>query len=116
MSKDWTQKTLINLGFTKTDAQVYVFLSTEGAKKAKDIIASLNLDRNQLQRTLKKLRSNRMLNVSHGKTDLFSAVPFEEVLELLIKTKKEQQEAWQANKEELLANWRSLIKKESPDS
>jgi predicted transcriptional regulator len=116
LSKEWTQKTLIDLGFTKTDAQVYVFLSTEGAKQAKDIVTSLNLNRKQLYHTLKNLQSNRMVNVSRGKPNLFSAVPFEEVLELFIKTKKEQQEAWQASKEELLSNWRYLIKKENTGS
>ena len=116
MSKEWTQKTLIDLGFTKTAAQVYVFLSTEGAKQAKDIVTSLNLDRKQLYHILKKLRNNHMVNVSRGKPNLFSAVPFEEILELFIKTKKEQQEAWLASKEELLSNWRSLIKKENTGS
>jgi hypothetical protein len=46
----------------------------------------------------------------------FSALLVEKVLNLLIKAKTEQEKALQESKEELLSTWRSITKKDSPDS
>jgi sugar-specific transcriptional regulator TrmB len=116
MSKDWMLKTLVSLGFTETDSQVYIFLTTEGPQKARDIAQALNLRSQQLYRTLKKLRSKGMVNAFPESPARFSAVLFEEALDLLVKAKKEQQEALQESKEELLSTWRSIIEKSSTDS
>jgi len=110
------QKTLIELGFTDKDSQVYVFLATEGPKKAKDITEALNLHSSQLYYTLKKLQSINMVNGSSEHPARFSAVIFEKVLELLIETKKEQHKSLSARKEELLSNWRSITEKDDDES
>ena len=46
-------KTLVNLGFTETDAQVYVYLATEGPQKASDIAEELQIYKLHLYRILK---------------------------------------------------------------
>jgi len=104
-------KTLVCLGFRETDAQVYVLLSTEGPKKARDIAEALNLYRRQLYRILKKLQNNGMVNGSSEYPVCFSAVIFEEVLELLVEAKREQHKVLLASKEELLSTWRSITEK-----
>jgi hypothetical protein len=43
-------------------------------------------------------------------------VLFEKLLDFLIKAKKEQQQALQESKEELLSTWRSITKKDLSDS
>ena len=116
MSREWMLKTLASLGFTETDAQVYVFLTTEGPKKARDIAEALKLYRRQLYRTLKNLQSKGIVNASPEYPARFSAVLFEKVLDLLIKAKTEQQQALQESKEELLSTWRSITKKDTPKS
>jgi len=109
-------KTLVSLGFTETDAQVYVFLTTEGPQKARDVAEALKLYKQQLYRTLKSLQNNGIINASPEYPARHSAVHFENVLNLLINAKTEQQQALQESKEELLSTWRSIIKKDSPDS
>jgi len=109
-------KTLASLGFTETDAQVYVFLATEGPQKASHIAEALKIYKQQLYRVLKNLQSKGFINASSEYPARYSAVLFEKVLDLLIKAKTEQQQALQESKEELLSAWRSITKKDSPDS
>ncbi len=105
-------KTLTTLGFTATDAQVYVYLTTEGLQKARDIAEALKLYRRQLYRSLENLQRKGIVNASPENPARFSAVPFEKILELLIQTKKEQHKELQENREELLSAWHSIIKKD----
>ena len=116
MSKEWMQKTITKLGFTEIDAKVYVFLSTEGSRKARDIAEALNLHRLRLYRVLKKLRSNGLIKASPEYPAFFSAVLFDKVLDIMIDAKKEQHKALQENEEILLSTWRSMVKEGSVDS
>jgi sugar-specific transcriptional regulator TrmB len=116
LSKDWMQKTLIKLGFTETDAQVYIYLTTEGPRKAKDIAEALNLHRQKLYCTLKNLQNKAIVNASLEHPAQFSAVLFEKILDRLIEAKMEQQQALADNKKELLATWRTITKKNTPKS
>ena len=110
-------KTLKSLGFKKTDVKVYIFLTTQGLQKATDIAEALNLSRKQLYRILKNLQKQGIINASTEKPDCFSAVPFENVLELFIEVKMDQQRVLQESREELLFAWHSIIKKnERPKS
>jgi sugar-specific transcriptional regulator TrmB len=105
--------TLVKLGFTETDAQVYAFLLTEGPQKARDIVAALKLHRHQLYCSLKNLQNKGIVNASLDYPVRFSAVFFEKVLDLLIETKMEQQQALQESKESLLSTWRSITKEDT---
>ena len=116
MNKEWMQKTLMNLGFTEKDSQVYLFLANEGPRKAKEIAEALNMCSAQLHSILKKLQNNGLVIASSSRSALFSAVFFEKVLELLVEAKREQHEALLASKEELLSTWRSLTKRDDEKS
>jgi sugar-specific transcriptional regulator TrmB len=116
LSKEWMHKTLKKLGFTETDAQVYVFLTTEGPRKAKDIAEALNLHRQKLYETLKNLQNKAIVNASPEHPTRFSAVLFEKVLDYLIEAKTEQQKALQESKKELLTTWKSITKKDTLES
>jgi sugar-specific transcriptional regulator TrmB len=116
LSKEWMQKILIDLGFTETDAQIYVFLTTEGPRKARDIAEAVNLYSQQLYRILKKLQNKGMVIASLEYPTLFSAVLFEKVLDLIVKAKKEQHKALQESKKELLSTWRSITEKDDEKS
>jgi sugar-specific transcriptional regulator TrmB len=107
-------KTLVSLGFTETDAKVYVFLATERPRKAIDIAETLKLHRQHLYRALKSLQNRGIVNASPEYPARFSAVMFEKVLDRLIEAKMEQQQTLEENKKELLATWRSITKKRPP--
>jgi sugar-specific transcriptional regulator TrmB len=105
-------ETLTAIGFKETDAQVYVFLTKRVFQKATDIANALNLYEGQLYRSLKKLQAMGVINTSSEKPTRFSAVPFERVLDLLMRVSKERQEALQESKQELLSTWEAITKKD----
>jgi sugar-specific transcriptional regulator TrmB len=116
LSKEWMLKTFVSLGFTETDAQVYIYLTTEGLQKATDIAEELKLYKQQLYRSLKRLHRKGLVNVTLERPARFSAVSIEETFDFLIETKKEQALALQASRKELLSSWRSMVEKQSSDS
>jgi sugar-specific transcriptional regulator TrmB len=116
MSKDWMLKTLVGLGLRELDAEVYVFLATNGPQEAKNIATALKLYRQQLYGSLKNLRKKGIVNASPERPARFSAVLFERVLELFLEAKMEQQRTLQESREELLSTWKSVIKEDFSDS
>jgi sugar-specific transcriptional regulator TrmB len=109
-------KTLVNLGFKKEHAEVYIFLATEGPRKASEIVQELRIYRQQLYRVLRYLKSKGVITVSSDYPTVYSAILFEKTLDLLIEAKTEQQKALLASKKELLSTWRFLTRKENTDT
>jgi sugar-specific transcriptional regulator TrmB len=107
-------KTLTTLGFTETDAQVYVYLITEGPQQARSIAEALKIYKRKLYRGLRKLQQKGMVNASQEYPAQFSAVPFDKILELLIKTHLKEAQRIEQEKQEILNQWHSIINKQSP--
>jgi len=107
-------KTLTTLGFTETDAQVYVFLTTEGPKQARDIAEALRIYKQKLYRGLKKLQKKGLVSANQEHPAQFSAVAFDEILELLIKIHLKEAQRIEQEKDEILNQWRSIINKRHP--
>jgi sugar-specific transcriptional regulator TrmB len=98
----------VSLGITQNDAEVYIYLAKEGPKKASELADALETSRQRLYLNLKKLIEKQIVTASANKPSVFSAIAFEEVINLLVKIKKEQTAAILETKEELLANWKSV--------
>lgn len=102
-------KTLVRLGLTKTNAQVYVFLAQAGPQKARDIASALRMYKRQLYRSLKKLQYKGIVSATLERPAQFSAVSFEKVLDIFAKAKVEEAQRIEQNKEEILSKWQSMI-------
>jgi sugar-specific transcriptional regulator TrmB len=107
---------LVDLGIKRLDAEVYLYLATKGPEKGRAVLNELKISKMQLYRSLKELQSRGMVNCSSEHPARFSAVLFDKVLDLLVKTKKEQIKALKASKEELLSSWRSTTEKDEEKS
>jgi len=81
-------KALVSLGLSETDARVYIFLALKDPKKAGSIVGSLKINKQQIILGLKNLQNKGIITPIPEKQNAFSAIPFEEALELLIKTEK----------------------------
>jgi sugar-specific transcriptional regulator TrmB len=110
MSLERISKALVNLGLSKSDVGVYIFLALEGPKRVKSIVETLKIGRYQIFQSLKNLQNKEIVVADIMDQDTYSALPFEEVLELLIKTEKNQTDAIQEKKLILLKNLK--LKKE----
>jgi sugar-specific transcriptional regulator TrmB len=106
-------KNLVSLGLSQLDAEVYFFLSTQGPHNGKSITKALKLYKQVVYRSLKKLQQRGIVNSSAERPAVFSSISFEEVLDLFLKVKKQQADALQKSKEELLSRWQDLTKKEN---
>jgi sugar-specific transcriptional regulator TrmB len=113
MSREWVLKTLVGLGLSQVEAEIYLLLAQAGPLRGTDIASTLKLYKQQLYRDLRSLKCKRCVKATLERPARFSAVPLEEVLDLFMKTKVEQAEDLKASRDELLSSWRSIIKMNS---
>jgi sugar-specific transcriptional regulator TrmB len=66
------------------------------------------MQKQQLYPSLKSLQSKGVVTATIERPAIFSALPFEKVLDLLIKADIEEVQRMIQNKEELLSSWRSM--------
>ena len=111
MSLERVLKALIGLGLSQTDAEVYVHLATVGPTTAKNIINNLKVNKRQIYRSLKALQQKGIASGNDEYPAKFSAVSFEQVLNLLLEVKKEQAKSLEASKAELIADFQTEKKK-----
>ena len=71
----------------------------------------MNLDKEDTYTSLKDLQSISIVKASIQHPLEFIAIPFKEVIDLFIEVKKDQAKTMKKNKEELLSNWLTIIKK-----
>lgn len=109
-------ETFAGFGLTETDAEIYLLLTREGPQHGRRIAKSLELYKQQLYRSLKRLQRKGAVNITLERPAHFSAVSLEKILDFLIEAKKEQALALQESKKELLSNWRAIAKREFADN
>jgi sugar-specific transcriptional regulator TrmB len=109
MSEERVFKTLTGLGFSDTERQIYVFLSKKGLKRGRDISLALKMNKQQLYPSLKNLQSKGVVSVTLKHPAQFSALPFEKVLDLYLKTKMDEVRQIQQSKDQILNDWQSIV-------
>ena len=113
LSKQRIIKALEGFGLSQDDVQVYVFLAKEGPHTLREIMGKLNLYESKASRCLKDLQDIEIVKTIGEQPIKYSAVTFEEVIDLFIEVKKEQTKTMQESREELLSSWKTLLKKNS---
>jgi len=104
MSLERVITALSGLGLSRIDAEVYVYLAKKGPNKVVALARAININKQKIYTSLKTLQTKGL--VTKDRTT-FSALPFEEALDLLIKMEKEQARAMHESKEKLLATWKT---------
>ena len=95
--------TLVSLGLTRIEAEIYVFLTKNGPQKEADLVNTLNVNDQQLHHNLSNLQEKGFVNSTPKQDNIFFAVPFKKVLENLIEAKLEETERIKKEKTELLS-------------
>jgi sugar-specific transcriptional regulator TrmB len=108
LSQERVLKTLVGLGLTQHDSQVYLFLSKKGLQRGRDLISGLKITKQQLYRSLKTLQSRGIVNATLERPARFSAVPLEKVLDSFLKAKIEETQRLQQDKDSILSDWQSI--------
>ncbi len=108
MSEKDILKFLQNLGFSKREIQVYMFLAKSGAQSTSFVAKRLKMERVQAYRTFKKLQEKGFIEATLERPTRFTVVPFESLLDSFIESKKGEVESLNSQKESLLTSWRSV--------
>ncbi|MGE5575398.1 MAG: helix-turn-helix domain-containing protein [Ignavibacteria bacterium] len=112
MTQEWIIKTLSNLGLSLVDAKIYYLIASNGPLTAKKIADTLKLSRQHVYRTLRRLQKRDLITSTINRSAVFSALTFDDVLDLFMKAKWKEASALSNRKDELLLGWRLMIEKE----
>ena len=106
------EKALSNFGLSDKEIEVYIFLGKRGALKGGDITKQLKIHKAQVYRTLKSLQKKGLVEVTLEYPARFTAVPFENLIDSFIKTKKQEVEQIEKTKNDLLSDWDKISQTE----
>ncbi len=105
---DQLSEILAKLGLTKKESEVFLYLAkSQVPKDAKEIINRLRFHKGDTYRILKSLQSKGIVESTIDRPMAYNAVPIEKVIDLHIKATKEQINCLEANKNEIIAQFKS---------
>jgi sugar-specific transcriptional regulator TrmB len=96
------------LGLPKKDAEIYIYLAMRGPQEPGNIADKLKLSKQQLDSGLRSLQEKEIVIPQSKYSTYFMALSLEKTMALLMKTKKEEAQRLEQNKEEILNEWRSM--------
>jgi sugar-specific transcriptional regulator TrmB len=102
LGEEIVKRVLKNSGLTNKEAEIYIFLAKHSALKATEIAKLLRKDRAQVFRILQKLQTKGFVDVTLDFPTQYTVVPFESVLESIVKAKREEVVFIEKAKEDLL--------------
>jgi sugar-specific transcriptional regulator TrmB len=108
LSEEGIIQVLRDLGLSRREAEVYIFLSKRGAQGANQVSTNLKVERVQTYRALKSLQEKGVVEATLEAPTRFNAVPFDTLLNSLITTKKTEASQLETKKDTLITAWKSL--------
>jgi len=108
MSQEQILKTLTELGLTRIDSQIYIYVSKRGPLRGREIAQALGMSKQQLYRSLKNLQIRGLVDCTLEYPAQFSALPFDKAVDLSIQVKLAEAQRIKESKHELLSNWQSM--------
>jgi len=106
-------KALEGFGLSRVESGVYIYLAKKGPSTAKALSSGLGMPKHQLHTTLSSLKKKGIISRKSQRTALFSALTFEEFLNLFMKLDSEKVKTVKETKEELVNNWRNMAKQDN---
>lgn len=110
------KEALKTFGLTEKESELYIFLGKKGPLKISMITNQLKNNRGQVYRTLKKLEKKGLVKVTLEFPARYSSIPFENVIDSLISSKKKEVYEIETAKENLLTAWKKIGQREVESS
>ena len=104
------EKVLKNFGLTATESELYIFLAKRGILKSREIAVQMKKDRAQTLRILKNLQVKGLVEATLEVPTRYASVPFEQVIDLSIKLRKDEAAFLEETKKQLLDYWKKIGK------
>ncbi len=115
MSKDDVSRSLLDFGFAAEEAEIYLFLLTNGPCPASVVSRRMGVDRVKAYRTLNLLANKGLVQTALGRPIRFTANPLKEVLEGYLSGAKTKVSELEKRKEEILEYWKGKNVEQSSD-
>jgi len=104
---------LVRLGLSNNDAEVYIYLAKKGPHETQNMANALKMYKYQLSWSLNRLQTKGIVSATKDQATLFSALPFDKVLDLLLKVHLEETRNVEQDKTEILSQWKTLTERDS---
>ena len=108
MSKHAVWQVLDKFGLTAYESMVYVLLSKSPPLGGFEITRALKAHRAQVYRALKSLEKRGLVNVTVEVPARFSAIPFDQMLDMEIKAREQETAMLKNEKDELLSQYAEI--------
>lgn len=108
MAEDKVIESLMEFGFAREEATVYLFLLRAGPCPARTIANKLGGNRMKAYRTLKVLQDRGLVDVTVGRPVKFVATSLNEGLDLLINEYRSKISSMEESKKKIIEYWESL--------
>jgi sugar-specific transcriptional regulator TrmB len=102
LGEEAIKRVLMNSGLTEKEAEVYIFLSQHDVRKGAEIARLLRKDKSQVFRILRSLQAKGFVEATLEFPSRFTVVPFENILDSLVKAKQEEVAFIKSAKKDLL--------------
>jgi len=99
---------LLKFGLSRNEIRVYIYLARSGIRKAREISDALSLHRTETYKILRDLEKRGLMSSVLEKPLKFTATPFEETIDTLIKAKKLKIQQLERRKKSLIGIWFSI--------
>ena len=108
MSLERIISVLQELGLSRLESEVYVYLAKAGPSQAEELSVRLGMTKQQLYPALKHLEDKGVVASKPERVRLFSAVAFEELLNLFVRMNAEKAKAIKEARQELAESWEDI--------
>ncbi|MEJ2244455.1 MAG: helix-turn-helix domain-containing protein [Candidatus Bathyarchaeota archaeon] len=102
------KKTLLDIGFSDKEAQIYIYLGKRGPQNGRTIVKQLKINKGQVYRSLKSLQKNGAIECTLEYPARFTAVPLESVIDSYVKSKREEVDNIEKTKKDLISDWNNI--------
>ncbi|HEY4675006.1 MAG TPA: CBS domain-containing protein [Candidatus Bathyarchaeia archaeon] len=104
---------LRELGLSRRETEIYLFLWKKGPQKAHSVAAYLDIDRAQIYRSLASLQEKGIVEVTLEAPTRYAGAAIEPLIESFIKTKKTEVASLETEKEDLINYFKSISRRET---
>ena len=108
MGDEKVKKVLKGFGVTEKEAEVYIFVAKHGVLRSGEIVKNSKMHKADVYRILKSLQTKGLVESTLESPTRFIAVPFETVLDSLIKAKRDEAALIESTKQDLLSDWKNI--------
>jgi sugar-specific transcriptional regulator TrmB/pimeloyl-ACP methyl ester carboxylesterase len=115
VSQKKAKNVLTDFGLTSKEADTYIFLARHEVLTGGEIAKQTKIARSLVYRILKSLQAKGLVEPTLESPKRFVAIPFENALDLIIKTRQEEALLVERAKKDLLEDWR-VISKAKPEA